>query len=53
MKYHFYCDQCDYDDVEAGRLLAESEEYCPLCLSDSAHLVLVKRWPEGTEEPLE
>lgn len=48
--YHFECPECCYDDAEHGSLATEAERLCPLCASDSLHLVYLKRWPASEDE---
>ncbi len=43
-RWHFECPECEYDDREAGQLATNNEIYCPLCASDSGHIVTLKRW---------
>ena len=43
-RWHFACRSCGYDDKEAGRLATDEERTCPLCASDSGHVVSLEKW---------
>lgn len=43
--FHFECPECQFDDAEARALASDALRNCPMCLSDSGHVVALRKWP--------
>jgi hypothetical protein len=49
--WHFQCPECDMGDFELGRLAADQELFCEVCLEEESRLIRLQRWPADDELP--
>lgn len=42
--FHFECPECQFSDDEAGFLSLAEVMFCPLCESDTRHVVQCRTW---------
>lgn len=48
MLWCFECPECQFDNVEAGKLATDEQVYCPVCAGDSGRDVRLRRWAPDT-----
>jgi hypothetical protein len=50
--WHFYCPDCRMGDFELGRLAADQEFVCEVCLEEGRGIVRLERWPAKDTTPI-
>src|SRR4051812_48058000 len=49
--WHFHCPECGFGDFELGRLAADQELVCEVCLEAGCGEIRLERWPAEEETP--
>ena len=44
--FRFQCPECGFGDSKVGRLVADTEIYCVVCLEEEGSLVSIHSWDE-------
>jgi hypothetical protein len=50
--WHFQCHECGMGDFELGRLAADQQLCCEVCLDEDGGMIRLERWPApGDDAP--
>jgi hypothetical protein len=50
--WHFHCPECGMGDFELGRLAADQEFFCEVCVEEGRGLIRLERCPADNELPV-